>query len=842
MEAIHLFLLIKRFTLGCLFTCFVSTASAQVCSAICNSGFEGMQLLTPNTMGLFTQNNVPCWKTTASDSIIEIWATGYFGVPSYSGNQFAEVNGNTIATLYQNFTATPGSTASGSFAHRGKLGIDEVSVSIGPVGGPYTIVDTFSAGNTAWVNHSFSYTFPNNANTNYSLRFNSVSAAGGNQVQGNFLDAVKMTLGQPIISLNVVNASCTSGGSLTATISGGTPAYTYNWQSGWGNSPTLTNIPAGTYFLTVTDAYGCTSNASATISGGESFTHISGSICGTEPYVFNGTPYTQGGTYTFTYSTTQGCDSVITLELENHPIYRDSFLVSICPGESYTYNGQTYPATAGVYDFTFQSIYGCDSLVRMYINPNLLVYSQEDTLCAGESVQLNVWGGNTYHWSPENLLDNPDIANPVATVTETTEFTLHVSTYGPDGVTICSDAIEHITITVLDHETVYASGDTVICEGNTVPLSGTGAETYNWSPAASLDNTQSSHPLATPGQTTWYHMEATTQQGCVIRDSVLIEVVHGPPVPVIPDSMTICKGFSTTVSVSGADSYAWSSSVGITPLTGPTVTLNPLSDMTYYCDFSNVCGTVRDSIRIKVAFAAIQAGSDTIVCPKEMVFLHASGGVSYQWFPSGTTLSGDLVTVFPSQNTLYYVLGTDSNGCTDTAWVNVQVYSQPFVQTANAYAVLGDDVQLHADAGNVPGIFTWYPAEYLSCILCQDPVAHPDMEMTYEVTFIDSNGCKASDRMTIFYEPLIYVPNTFIPDGNGLNDQFKAVCNNLDEFEMTIYNRWGEQVFHSNTAEQGWDGTYQSKNCPEAMYNWTIRYVGSDNTIKVLLGHVNLLR
>ena len=59
---------------------------------------------------------------------------------------------------------------------------------------------------------------------------------------------------------------------------------------------------------------------------------------------------------------------------------------------------------------------------------------------------------------------------------------------------------------------------------------------------------------------------------------------------------------------------------------------------------------------------------------------------------------------------------------------------------------------------------------------------------------------------------------------------------------MTIYNRWGEQVFYTGTAEQGWDGTYQSKNCPEAMYNWTIRYVGSDNTIKVLAGHVNLLR
>lgn len=830
------------FLLGIFFSCSVFVSSAQLCSAICNSGFEGAQLLTPNTMGLFTQNNVPCWKTTATDTIIELWGNGFNGVNSYSGNQFAELNGTMVSTLYQDFVASPGSTASISFAHRGRAGTDVMSLSIGPVGGPYALVGTFSAGNTAWEYHTVSYTFPNTSTTNYSLRFNSISAAGGNPAVGNFLDAISLTLAQPIVSIDVVDATCSMGGSLTAHVTGGAPSYSYDWQPSLGNSSTYADLAAGTYDLIVTDAHGCTGSATAIISGGPSFTNISASICGDEPYYFNGNPYTQSGTYQFDYTTTGGCDSTIVLELEAHPIYQDSFFVSLCSNESYTYNGQVYPPIVGVYNFTFQSMYGCDSLVRMYINPGLQVYAEDDTICAGDSVQLHVWGGNTYHWSPENLLNNPDIANPVATITETTEFTLHISTYSQDGLSICTDAIEHITITVLGHETVYALGDTLICVGDAASLSGIGAESYIWSPSASLDNPQISHPIASPNGTTLYQLEATTSKGCVIHDSVLVQVVSDLPIPFMPDSVRICKGSYVALSVSGAASYSWLPMAGISPLSGATVTLSPLDNGTYYCDFSNVCGTVRDSVYVLVNMADIQAGSDTIVCPKALVILHASGGVSYEWFPSSTALSGNQVIVYPSQNTQYFVVGTDSNGCMDTAWVDVEVYPQPFVQVTDEHAVLGEDVQLNAYTGNASGSFTWYPAEYLSCMTCSDPIAHPDMDISYEVTFIDSNGCKASDKMTIFYDSQVYVPNAFIPDGNNLNDQFKAVCSNIDEFEMFIYDRWGQEVFRTNAVEQGWDGTNQSKACPEGVYNWSIRYVGSDGVIKVLLGHVNLLR
>ncbi|MNK12863.1 hypothetical protein D3C87_309410 [compost metagenome] len=842
MRTVNLYLPLRGFLLGILLMGSVFSSSAQGCNAFCNSGFENMQLLSPNTMGLFTHNNVPCWRTTASDSIIEVWGTGFNSIPSFSGNQFVEINGNQSSTLYQNFTAVPGSTTTISFAHRGRMGTDVMTVSIGPVGGPYTSLGNFSAGNTAWVVHNTTYTFPTNSVTNYSLRFSTVSTASTNPAEGNLLDAVVITLPLPVISINVTNASCTTGGSLAAQVTGEATNYSYHWQPNLGNSPSHTDLAPGNYHLTVTNPQGCTSSVSASITGGPSITHIPVVICGEEPYFFNGNTYTQAGTYQFDYLTAQGCDSTIILEIEAYPIYKDSFFVSLCSHETYTYNGQVFPPTVGVYDFTFQSVHGCDSLVRMYIGPNLIVSASDDTICTGQTVQLSIWGGNAYQWSPANLLDDPTSANPTATVTETTEFTINVMTYSQDGSALCANSIEHLTITVMDRDMVYASGDTLICAGTPVQLTGTGAVSYAWSPVESLNDPLSSHPTALPDQTTVYYMISTSSIGCTVMDSVVVQVVNGVPNPSMPDSITLCSGTPTLVSVSGADTYQWSPPVGIIPLNGANVTISPPGDLTYYCDFTNICGTVRDSVYVTVTAPTVQAGNDTIVCPKELVFLHASGAVSYQWIPAVTTLSGGEFIAYPVETTNYSVIGTDPYGCTDTALVYIEVYPQPHVQATNAYAIFGDDVQLHAVSDDPTGTFTWSPSEFLSCALCSNPIARPDMEITYEVTFTDSNGCQATDQMTIFYDPQVYVPNTFIPDGNNVNDLFKAVCRNLQAFEMNIYNRWGELVYRSTDADQGWDGTSGSKTCAEGMYNWTIRYVGTDNSIKVLKGHVNLLR
>lgn len=172
------------------------TVSISNSNLFCNSDFEDDNITSAGSYSTVNQSSVSCWSTTASNSLIEVWGNGYNGVPAYSGIQFIELNATQLSSIYQDFTVVPGSSVSISFAHRGRNGTDVLSVEIGPIGGPYDNLGSFSAGNTAWEYNSVNYTFPDNGVSNYTLRFNSVSAAGG-ATMGNFLDAI-----------SIVNLSC----------------------------------------------------------------------------------------------------------------------------------------------------------------------------------------------------------------------------------------------------------------------------------------------------------------------------------------------------------------------------------------------------------------------------------------------------------------------------------------------------------------------------------------------------------------------------------------------------------------------------------------------------------
>jgi gliding motility-associated-like protein len=117
---------------------------------------------------------------------------------------------------------------------------------------------------------------------------------------------------------------------------------------------------------------------------------------------------------------------------------------------------------------------------------------------------------------------------------------------------------------------------------------------------------------------------------------------------------------------------------------------------------------------------------------------------------------------------------------------------------------------------------------------------------TYTVllTATDTNGCKYTTwRILVIPEEVyIYIPNTFTPDGNEHNNYFEAVTIGIYKFEIGIFNRWGEQFFHSSDPYFKWDGTYKGERCPDGMYLYVITYTpltGPRNSIK---GHVNLLR
>ena len=287
------------------------------CIYLCNTSFEEiLNGQAPSGYVQTSQDNIPCWQTTASDGRIEIWHTGFGTVPAYSGTYFAELNATQVGTLYQSFYAgVANQSVIVSFAHRGRYaGNDVMEVLIVAPDGTSTPLGTFTDNNTAWTYYSAPYTILTPGT--YTLKFVSVSSnnGAGPADGGNFLDAINVTCPASIcgtkfndvngdgiqnngetglpnwtINLNYTDAAGTPVTLTTTTDADGNycfnnlPAMTYTFsetqQSGW--TQTYPAAP-GTYSVTLTEGQSVTGKnfgnhvCIPTITGS-----TSGSTCGT---------------------------------------------------------------------------------------------------------------------------------------------------------------------------------------------------------------------------------------------------------------------------------------------------------------------------------------------------------------------------------------------------------------------------------------------------------------------------------------------------------------------------------------------------------------------------------
>ncbi|SDU22206.1 LruC domain-containing protein [Polaribacter sp. Hel1_33_78] len=131
------------------------------------------------------------WSTTATDNRIELWKSGFLGVPALNGRYFAELNATQNSALYQRICTSPGAEISWSVWHRGRAGTDTAVVRIGENLATATIETTMTTGNTAWVKYSGTYTVPFGQDDTYFI-FEAVNTAGSISV-GNFIDNVVIT-------------------------------------------------------------------------------------------------------------------------------------------------------------------------------------------------------------------------------------------------------------------------------------------------------------------------------------------------------------------------------------------------------------------------------------------------------------------------------------------------------------------------------------------------------------------------------------------------------------------------------------------------------------------------
>jgi gliding motility-associated-like protein len=165
--------------------------------------------------------------------------------------------------------------------------------------------------------------------------------------------------------------------------------------------------------------------------------------------------------------------------------------------------------------------YTTTDTITVVVHPlPVITVSPDVTVCPGDSVDLFASGGVEYNWSPPGGVDDPNVADPTATVGQTTVFTVYVTNqFG------CLDS-STVTVNVYDLPDIIVSVDTVIYLGNSYQMSATGGVSYSWEPPTGLNAANIAEPLATPTETTTYTVTITTAEGCVIVDSVTIVVIY----------------------------------------------------------------------------------------------------------------------------------------------------------------------------------------------------------------------------------------------------------------------------------------------------------------------------
>ncbi len=665
-----------------------------------------------------------------------------------------------------------------------------------------------------------------------------------------------------------------------ATVSGA-GALSYTWNNGVTNSVPFSPVVTTTYTVSGTDANNCvntdqiivTVNALPIVNAGTDQTictnaQVTLSGSGANAYtwnngVINAIAFSPTGTSTYTVTGTDlnGCENTdqVLVTVNTLPVVSAGSDFDICAGETATLTGSgvnSYtwdngvvnnvafsPAGTATYTVTGTDLSGCENTdqVVVTVNPLPLVNAGSDkTVCNGASVTLLATGANTYTWSP--LVTNGTAFTPaVGSITYTVSGTDLNGCVNTDQVLVTTNALPSIN----------AGIDQSICLGDAATLAASGGTIYNWSNSV-IDGTPFS-----PVATATYTVTGTDANGCINTDQVVVSV-NSAPVVIAGSDITVCEGLPVTLSGGGATSYTWNNGV----LNG--VPFTPANTGTYTVTGTDANGcegsdqlTVNISPTPVVSFTA----SVTEGCvPLDVTFVNTGTiGVDCNWtISNGTALSGcgTVGMVFNSGGCSDVTLSVTSNdGCVGTQTIAdmICVEEMPIATfTSNPLNFSDNDPIVNFQNGSIGAVnYLWSFGQNLGSSTQVDPTFDfSGASSNQEVQLIAYSPLGCSDTAVSIVEYLddilLYVPNTFTPDGDMFNQSFEPVfTSGFDpyNFSMYIFNRWGELVFETHNAEIGWDGTYGGKYVQDGTYTWKIEFKPKDTDDKLIrFGHVTILR
>ena len=288
----------------------------------------------------------------------------------------------------------------------------------------------------------------------------------------------------------------------------------------------------------------------------------------------------------------------------------------------------------------------------------------------------------------------------------------------------------------------------------------------------------------------------------------------------IAGDTVFCPGGSAVMIANSNVPFWWSTAAAPNDTLSDSLFLqvNPSIPTLYYLNGL----TLKDSVLVTIVNPpALNLGADTSICQDDSILLEITDPSIFDFRWS----TGDSTSTLEIKEPGQYYVDVSNLGCSvsDTIEIGGYLPNPPLSLGEDSLYCFFFNDSLTLDAGEAFS-YKWMPfgdtTRYLTILV-------PD---TYVVDIVRDNGCRRRASLEVYEvcEPIVYIPNAFTPDGDGLNDRIGAFINNVDRYSLRIMNRRGQTVYYTDVPGETWDGKYEGKDAPIGVYVYRINYHGLD--------------
>lgn len=529
-----------------------------------------------------------------------------------------------------------------------------------------------------------------------------------------------------------------------------------------------------------------------------------------------------------------GGDSPYTFSLDNGPFQGSPFFTGLAAG--------TYTAIVMDQNGALDTLPNIVVTQPAPLNLAVNVTPVGCTTSTGEATVIVSGGtpGYSYSWNTAPLqTDSTATGLPLGTYTVTVSDT--------NGCMATNSAI----VGQSQPPSLTAGPDVEICEGSGANLTGIatdgfGAFTWNWScnqAVCALDSSVDDDPLASPSVTTLYYVQVTDELGCVSNlDSLLASVLPAPIADAGRDT-AICKG--DTIGLIGMGSgagpaydFSWTPSLSLNsaivfdPLAFPIVPTEYVLTLV-----SNGCTGEPDTVFVDLLPQPIVEIPDTVICRGDQLVLEAQvtdppdTTFAFTWHGPNGLLLGDTsatVLVSPNLTTFFSAILVPDSGCSSDPDTGLVFVEQPFSHPQPVSPIEfcpGEPLEIGVES-QAGYTYFWNPATGVQDHRQPLTIVAPEESVLYELLVISdtmqSENCKTQRFPVSLIDGDCLLPNVFSPNGDGINDELDFGPY-FHRISLSIYDRWGNEVYSNDSYENDWDGKNQNgSELPEGVYYYVL--------------------